>query len=226
MLILNGEGHFALPLPACPALSGHLLLLVFTTQLLVEETEELLTASLAAMRANLQQTPAWSLAPPPTDDFLLMFLRTEVFCPSAAADRYRKFWKVGCIFHFLRSRRLPPPFLASRRKPVNLELFRPPGLIYSHSLPSIEKVPYTHMSSAQLSPDLFYCRNRSGFQHSCFSLCQVSQQAPRSRTTSAHHLFSPCRVLRGRRFRPSPKKHKNNETRKNAGGERLLPVST
>lgn len=69
-------------------------MLLFTKQLLVEETEELLAASLAAMRANLQQTPAWSLAPPPTDDFLLMFLRTEVFSPPAAADRYRKFWKV------------------------------------------------------------------------------------------------------------------------------------
>lgn len=46
------------------------------------------------MRANLRQTPAWSQAPPPTDEFLLMFLRTEVFSPSAAADRYRKFWEV------------------------------------------------------------------------------------------------------------------------------------
>ena len=53
-----------------------------------------MTVSLAAMRADLQRTPAWSLAPPPTDDFLLMFLRTELFSPSAAADRYRKFWKV------------------------------------------------------------------------------------------------------------------------------------
>eukprot|EP00752_Nemacystus_decipiens_P008826 g7877.t1 len=66
-------------------------------QLLAEETEELLTVSLTAMRANLQQTPAWSLAPPPTDEFLLMFLRTEVFSPSAAADRYRKFWKMKVL---------------------------------------------------------------------------------------------------------------------------------
>ncbi len=60
------------------------------------ETEELVAASLAAMRANLKQSPAWSKAPPPTDDFLLMFLRSEVFKPHKAADRYRKYWKV-CI---------------------------------------------------------------------------------------------------------------------------------
>ncbi|CAM9142469.1 unnamed protein product [Scytosiphon promiscuus] len=63
-------------------------------QLLVEETEELLAASLAAMRADLEQKPAWKGAPPPTDDFLLMFLRSEVFSPPAAANRYRKFWEM------------------------------------------------------------------------------------------------------------------------------------
>eukprot|EP00752_Nemacystus_decipiens_P008831 g7882.t1 len=63
-------------------------------QLMANETEELLTASLAAMRTNLKQNPAWSRAPPPTDDFLLMFLRSEVFRPDKAANRYRKFWKV------------------------------------------------------------------------------------------------------------------------------------
>ncbi|CAM9113553.1 unnamed protein product [Ectocarpus sp. 6 AP-2014] len=63
-------------------------------QLLAIETEELVLASLAAMRANLKKVPAWSRAPPPTDDFLLMFLRSEVFKPHKAADRYRKFWKV------------------------------------------------------------------------------------------------------------------------------------
>ncbi|CAM9787121.1 unnamed protein product, partial [Ectocarpus fasciculatus] len=36
-------------------------------QLLAIETDELVTASLAAMRANLKRVPAWSLAPPPTD---------------------------------------------------------------------------------------------------------------------------------------------------------------
>ena len=65
-----------------------------SNQLLVQETEELLAASLSAMRANLEQNPAWEGGPPPTDDFLLMFLRTELFSSSAAADRYRKFWKV------------------------------------------------------------------------------------------------------------------------------------
>ncbi|CAM9094834.1 unnamed protein product, partial [Hapterophycus canaliculatus] len=63
-------------------------------QLLAEETEELLAASLAAMRVDLDGNPAWDGAPPPSDDFLLMFLRSEVFSPSAAAERYRKFWKI------------------------------------------------------------------------------------------------------------------------------------
>lgn len=61
---------------------------------MVDETEEVVNASLAAMRANLKQKPAWGQAPPPTDDFLLMFLRSEVFKPHKAADRYRKYWKV------------------------------------------------------------------------------------------------------------------------------------
>lgn len=64
------------------------------TQHVVEETDELVTASLAAMRKNLAASPAWAGAPIPTDDFLLMFLRSEVFVPGSAADRYRKFWKV------------------------------------------------------------------------------------------------------------------------------------
>ena len=63
-------------------------------QLLVEETDELLKSSLAAIRAEIAKTPAWSGAPTPTDDFLLMFLRAEVFSPEKAADRYRKFWEV------------------------------------------------------------------------------------------------------------------------------------
>lgn len=65
-----------------------------SSQLLADETEELLTTSLTAMRADIESKPAWSGAPPPTDDFLLMFLRSEVFAPSAAAERYRKFWEV------------------------------------------------------------------------------------------------------------------------------------
>lgn len=51
---------------------------------------------MAAMKADLAANPAWSGAPSPTDEFLLMFLRAEVFSPSAAANRYRKFWKV-CV---------------------------------------------------------------------------------------------------------------------------------
>lgn len=66
-------------------------------QLLAIETDELVMASLAAMRADLKKVPAWSRAPPPTDDFLLMFLRSEVFKPHKAADRYRKFWKVWML---------------------------------------------------------------------------------------------------------------------------------
>ncbi|CAN0243844.1 unnamed protein product [Ectocarpus fasciculatus] len=62
-------------------------------QLLAEETDELLAASLAAMKADLAANPAWSGAPSPKDEFLLMFLRAEVFSPPAAANRYRKFWK-------------------------------------------------------------------------------------------------------------------------------------
>ncbi|CAM9142231.1 unnamed protein product [Scytosiphon promiscuus] len=46
------------------------------------------------MRADLDEKPAWKGAPPPTDDFLLMFLRSEVFSPTAAAGRYRKFWEM------------------------------------------------------------------------------------------------------------------------------------
>lgn len=61
---------------------------------MAEETEEVVKASLAAMRADLSQSPAWGGAPTPTDDFLLMFLRSEVFSPKRAANRYRKFWKV------------------------------------------------------------------------------------------------------------------------------------
>lgn len=60
----------------------------------MEETDELLTTSLVGVRASLAETPAWSGAPPPTDDFLLMFLRAEVFSPEKAAARYRKFWEV------------------------------------------------------------------------------------------------------------------------------------
>ncbi|CAM9709265.1 unnamed protein product [Pylaiella littoralis] len=63
-------------------------------QLMADETEDVVRASLAAMRANLKQKPAWRQAPPPTDDFLLMFLRSEVFKPHKAADRYRKYWQV------------------------------------------------------------------------------------------------------------------------------------
>lgn len=63
-------------------------------QLLVEETDELLKVSLAAIRTEIAATPAWSGAPTPTDDFLLMFLRAEVFSPEKAAARYRKFWEV------------------------------------------------------------------------------------------------------------------------------------
>ncbi|CAN0154830.1 unnamed protein product [Ascophyllum nodosum] len=62
-------------------------------QLLAEETNELLEATLAAMRTDIANGPAWSGAPAPTDDFLLMFIRAEVFSPSRAADRYRKFWE-------------------------------------------------------------------------------------------------------------------------------------
>lgn len=65
------------------------------------ETEELLAASLSAMRTNLKEKPAWRLAPPPTDDFLLMFLRSEVFNPHKAAERYRKFWNVGPLLKSL-----------------------------------------------------------------------------------------------------------------------------
>lgn len=89
-----GTGKQPLGHAPSPDVPRHPPLLVPTIQLVAEETEELLAASLAAMRANLQQTPA-PVAPPPTDDFLLMFLRTEVFSPSAAADRYRRFWKVS-----------------------------------------------------------------------------------------------------------------------------------
>lgn len=66
-------------------------------QLLVEENEELVKASVAAVRADLDKTPAWSRAPTPTDDFLLMFLRSEMFCPEKAAGRYRKFWEVSAV---------------------------------------------------------------------------------------------------------------------------------
>lgn len=69
----------------------------FPSQLLVEETDALLEASLAAIRVELAKTPAWSGAPTPTDDLLLMFLRAEVFNPASAAKRYRKFWKVRGI---------------------------------------------------------------------------------------------------------------------------------
>lgn len=68
----------------------------FSRQVLVEETEELLTASLAAMREDLAATPAWARAPKPTDQFLWMFLRSEAFAPAKAAQRYRNFWKV-CV---------------------------------------------------------------------------------------------------------------------------------
>lgn len=50
------------------------------------------------MRADIAATPAWGGALPPEDDFLLMFLRAEVFSPSKAADRYRKFWEVWVVF--------------------------------------------------------------------------------------------------------------------------------
>lgn len=63
-------------------------------QLLAEETEGLIMTSLSAMRADLTERPAWSGAPPPADNFLLMFLRAEVFSAAKAADRYRKFWEV------------------------------------------------------------------------------------------------------------------------------------
>lgn len=63
-------------------------------QLLVDETPQVVKNCLAAMRADLAEFPAWSGAPEPTDEFLLMFLRSEVFSPSKAAKRYRKFWKV------------------------------------------------------------------------------------------------------------------------------------
>lgn len=53
-----------------------------------------MTASLAAFRAELEKHPAWSGAPPPTDDFLLLFLRAEMFSTVKAAQRYRLFWKV------------------------------------------------------------------------------------------------------------------------------------
>lgn len=46
------------------------------------------------MKVGFEERPAWSGAPCPlTDEFLLMFLRTELSSPSAAAGRYRKFWK-------------------------------------------------------------------------------------------------------------------------------------
>lgn len=63
-------------------------------QLLVEETAELVEASLSAVRADLAERPAWNGAPSPSDDFLLMFLRAEVFNPKLAAVRYRRFWQV------------------------------------------------------------------------------------------------------------------------------------
>lgn len=71
-----------------------LICMALLVQLLVEETEDLVNATLAAMRADIANTPAWSGAPTPSDDFLLMFLRAEVFSPTLAANRYRKFWKV------------------------------------------------------------------------------------------------------------------------------------
>lgn len=63
-------------------------------QVIVEETDELIATALSSMKDDLANEPAWSGAPTPTDDFLLMFLRAEVFSPTMAANRYRKFWEV------------------------------------------------------------------------------------------------------------------------------------
>lgn len=89
-------------------------------QVLAEETEELVKTSVAAMRADIAETPPWHGAPAPTDEFLLMFLRSEVFSPAKAADRYRKFWKVrliegaGKCSRENSSFRLPPRYRAVR----------------------------------------------------------------------------------------------------------------
>ncbi|CAM9758928.1 unnamed protein product [Choristocarpus tenellus] len=63
-------------------------------QVLVHETPELLADALVAFRTDLAETPAWTGAPNPTDEFLTMFLRAEVFIPSMAAKRYRRFWEM------------------------------------------------------------------------------------------------------------------------------------
>ncbi|CAM9142154.1 unnamed protein product [Scytosiphon promiscuus] len=85
--------------PALDALLPELTTTVLPSngQLMAIETEELVAASLSAMRANLSKKPAWRLAPEATDDMLLMFLRSEVFHPHKAADRYRKFWKTKIV---------------------------------------------------------------------------------------------------------------------------------
>lgn len=58
-------------------------------------------------------------------DFLLMFLRTEVFSPSAAADRRRKFWKVCRILLYFVCL-LSPSFGGVARKAIPpLEYFCP-----------------------------------------------------------------------------------------------------
>lgn len=67
---------------------------MYNIQILVEETEELVKAGIAAVRADIAETPAWHGAPHPTDEFLLMFLRAEMFSPKMAGARYRSFWEV------------------------------------------------------------------------------------------------------------------------------------
>lgn len=84
------------PPPSSPSLLVivHEINLFAPDQLLIEENEEMVTAALAAMRKELTENPAWSGAPTPTDEFLLMFLRSEMFSPEKAAARYRRFWEV------------------------------------------------------------------------------------------------------------------------------------